>query len=541
VNEFTMTLGRNRKVRVQQNQNEKRYSIASAALGVLVAVAFIILPSVSASQSTTMFPDLEAGKRVYDETGTSLTNDQIADLEQQLDELLAVSADTIVYVRNLEATPNETLDQVEALQQAWVAETGVDQDNAVAILINRNPDDPNDARAGIYVGSTFDDGNVPPDEQRAIVDDALIPPLRDGDVYGSLAAGLTRLQSSIVNGPPQTRFERWSSSAADSWLPWAGLIAAITGFAGAAILFRRRQTVDIDDIKPTTTRPGDYSPALAGALATGGPQASALPATILQLATQNAIWIEMESEGSRWSKPTIQIRLVDQNQVQGDVQQLVWDQLSSKAESGVVSTKNLAKIAQNNQPLKQLLQNKMNEAGWTDPAATRNKSVLVIIVIIAVALAIFGFAVGMASGNWMPAIAVVALLVAALGAAAMSFTYSSLSRRGQEAAAPWNSYKEGLRQIAKDTSNPVDLDVVLPDAVAMNLGSKFDDRIKEAGEAGIRLRAFAADGSESSAIPIYLYVPIWASFSSSTGASGSSSGTVSAGGAGGGGGAAGST
>jgi uncharacterized membrane protein YgcG len=171
---------------------------------VAVAVAGLVPTSPSQAQGNDQFSNLEAGTRVYDETGSSLTTEQVAQIERQLEDLEAVDANVVVMVRALDATPEQTLEQVEALQQAWVAETGANQDNAVAILINRNPDDPNDARAGIYVGSFFDDGNVPRDEQEAIVTDALIPPLRDGDVFGSLMASLDRLETSIVEGPPQS-------------------------------------------------------------------------------------------------------------------------------------------------------------------------------------------------------------------------------------------------------------------------------------------------------------------------------------------------
>lgn len=268
----------------------------SALLAILIAIAAAGLASSTSglAQGAETFPTLETGTRVYDETGSSLSKEQIADLDRQIRELEDTGTNVIVYVRARDATPEETLDQVEALQQAWVAHTGTDQDTAVAMLVNRNPDDPNDARAGIYVGSTYDDGNVPRDEQEAIVNEALIPPLREGDVYGSFSAGLDRLERSIVNGPPQSAFEQWASDASDSWLPWVGIGTAIVGFAVALAVFRTRRTTNLPDPQPTMTRPGTLSPALAGALATGGPQASAVPATLLDLAARDALALEPE-------------------------------------------------------------------------------------------------------------------------------------------------------------------------------------------------------------------------------------------------------
>ncbi|MBW0093642.1 TPM domain-containing protein, partial [Pseudonocardia sp. KRD-188] len=208
---------------------------ALAVLGVLLAL--VLAAPAALAQEDDVFPGLEPGVRVYDETGSSLTPAQTADLQGRLDALRATGADAVVLVRALDASSDDTFDQVEALQQAWAARTGADQDTAVAILVNRNPDDPTDARAGVFVGRTFDDGNVPQDEQEAIVEDALIPPLRDGDVHGSLVAGIGRLSDSIRFGPPVSAAEQWAASASRSWLPTAAVVAALVALVGAVGLF----------------------------------------------------------------------------------------------------------------------------------------------------------------------------------------------------------------------------------------------------------------------------------------------------------------
>src|SRR5215203_4680974 len=81
-----------------------------AVLVLIAAVAGAIHPSGPAlAQEGDAFPLLEPGRRVYDETTTSLTPDQVADLEQRLNDLGAIGADAIVYVRAVDATPDETL------------------------------------------------------------------------------------------------------------------------------------------------------------------------------------------------------------------------------------------------------------------------------------------------------------------------------------------------------------------------------------------------------------------------------------------------
>ena len=161
-----------------------------------------LVPGKLHAQDGVGFTDLDPNQPVIDHTGSSLTPEQIGELESQVAALTDTGAEVVLLVRDLDATPVETLDQVEDLQQAWVAEAGSDQDVTIAVLINRNPDDPRDVRAGIYVGRTYNDGNIPEDEQVSIVEDVLIPPLRNGDVYASFSNTLARIQDDILYSPP---------------------------------------------------------------------------------------------------------------------------------------------------------------------------------------------------------------------------------------------------------------------------------------------------------------------------------------------------
>lgn len=495
-------------------------------LGVLHA-----LDSALAQQALT----LEPGIRVYDETGSSLTAQQIADIEQRLVNLKVTGPDAIVVVRNQMATPQETLDQVETLQQEWAAANGIDDDLAVAILINRNPDDPNDARAGIYVGSALDDGNVPESEQRAIVDDALIPPLREGDVYTSLVQGITRLESSYVIGPPQSAFDRWAEDASSTWLAPAGAaIAAVLG--GIAVWFyRKREVAPMLNLPPTTLRPDALHPAFGGALATGGPQASAIPATLLGLAERSYLAFEQESEGGVLSKATLQIRLHQDPPLSDEIDQVVWHELAIRSEDEIVASKHLQKIAADFKPVKRAIDAHLGGQGWTNPALTSARNWLVWIALIAVVLAIASVFITVVGGNWIGLIAPAALASVAVCAIWQYASFAPFTRTGQSAAAPWRAYRAGLGAALKEQATPLDLNAVLVDAVAMNLGSRAGKRVEAAQDAGVVLNAFSGAN-----IPAAF--PVWVAFNSTVAsASGSGSSTVSAGGAGGGGGAAGST
>ena len=86
-------------------------------------------PAVASDDST--FDSLTSQQHVYDDTGNSLSAGDKTDLRGRIRDLRdQTDADVVVYVRNLEANPKETLGQVEALQQAWVDTSGAKKDTA---------------------------------------------------------------------------------------------------------------------------------------------------------------------------------------------------------------------------------------------------------------------------------------------------------------------------------------------------------------------------------------------------------------------------
>lgn len=510
---------------------------------VIVVLLVLLSPTPAGARSPASFPELTADQRIYDATGTSLTEAQVADLQQRLRELQAAGADPVLYVRALDATAEETLDEVEALQQAWAGQTGAAQDTAVAVLVNRNPDDLRDARAGVFVGSTFQEGNVPEDEQRAIVEEALIPPLRDGDVHASLAAAVDRLTRSIREGPPRNAFEQWAEGAAGSWLPEAAVVVALVALGAAVAVFRRRSTSDRRPQPPTTVRPGQVSPALAGALVAGSPQASAVPATLLDLARRDALAVEPEREDGILREPTVQVRLLDGGAVDGEVEEALWAALEQRADGGVVAGEEIKELAGSPGPVVDAVERRMRTQGWLDPNARRSRAALGGIAAVAFALAVFALVAAAAGGSWWPmALGIVALGGLSVVALAFAGAYSRLSSAGQAAAVPWKAYRDGLeRALTGDALDlGLDLDAALPDLVAVGLGGKVKDRLEAASSSEQTLRAFdSTTGSEQQTLAAY--IPIWVAFTSTTSATTGATGTVSGGGAGGGGGAAGST
>lgn len=517
----------------------RSFVLVSGGLAAVVAVllALVVAAPAALAQEADAYPGLEPGVRVYDETGSSLTPAQAGDLQGRLDALRGTGADAVVLVRALDASSDDTFDQVEALQQAWAARTGADRDTAVAILVNRNPDDPQDARAGIFVGRTYEDGNVPRDEQEAIVEDALIPPLRDGDVHASLVAGVERLSDSIRFGPPVSASEQWSADASRNWLPTAATVAALAALAGAYGLFRGRRTTDRSPGKPTTRRPGDLPPAVVGALVAGGAPASPTPAILLDLATRGAIDIEPESDGGPFGSPTVRVRLRDESLLRDDVDRAVWTGLADRADGDVVDGKALTKVVGEPSAVRTALRARLAAEGWLDEAAGVPRAWIAGIAVLAWILLLAGFIVGaIGEAPWPVWVALGGLAVAALVATVLAVVYPSLSVRGQDAALPWIAYRDGLRAATKDEHAALDLDAVLADAVALDLAAGLKDRMESAAASGQVVRAFRAPGDPAQLAGF----PWWIAFTGTTTTFGGGT-TVSGGGAGGGGGAAGST
>lgn len=211
--------------------------------------------------------------------------------------------------------------------------------------------------------------------------------------------------------------------------------------------------------------------------------------------------------------------------------------MEKRAEHNVVSSKNLSKAAADSKEVRAAVGRRMQAEGWRNDDAKAKRIYLISIFIAAVAFAVFGAIVGIAAETGFTFVGVAALAALAVTALVFFGLYPTLSVRGQEAALPWRAYREGLKHAAKDEAATLDLNAVLADAVAMNLGSAMEKRLKAANESGEALSAFTSPQGRAFAATF----PWWVAFNSSVATSSGTGGVVSGGGAGGGGGAAGST
>ncbi len=269
--------------------------IGVLVVGLAVIAVAVIAILVDSDDAPPPFAGLSAEQRVYDDTRNSLSADdlttidaRIADIEQR------DNIEIVTYVRAWEASSDETLDQVADLQKQWAAAADVNEERSVAILINRNPGKTNDARAGIYAGEQLVDDLLTEDDQADIVEDALIPPLTQGDVAVSLLDRLGQIDTTLAGNATPDAFERWAASAGRTWVPWVSLGVTVLLSLYALLVFSRRVRGKVPKRQPTSVRPDDLAPAVGGALALGGAAATVLPATIIDLAGRGALVLEPE-------------------------------------------------------------------------------------------------------------------------------------------------------------------------------------------------------------------------------------------------------
>lgn len=485
------------------------------------------------------WPQFRAEDRVYDLTQESLTIQQIEELQARAVGLeQSLGADVVMVVRELDADPDDTLEQAEDLQSAWVEQTGAPEDTTVAVLINREPGSDDEARAGIVVGSTFEDGNVSTGELEDVVEDDLIPPLGEGDVAGSLFAGLGGFEGAArsegdTSGSP---WAREAGAGPTGWLVWVPVLVAL-GFLGLGLALRGDRHVprSVRKPAPSTSRPEDVTPpAIGAALAKGDVEAAGYTGTVLDLVRRGAIEMVPEPKGT-WGQEAAGIRLLDAGRVADPLGEQAWAALEARAQDGVVSGKDVGKVLADGSAHRQLTRDLLDRAGYRDPVAARRRTLLAVAGAGAAVVAVGVLVLAAFAESFWVLTGVGALLVVSVILFLWTVHVLPFTQEGLQVSGPWRAYLAGLQQAAPVASaqgveaSGVDLDQAFPDILALDLGSTWKGPLEEAEKAGIGLR-YLPDPALMS-FPIY---SIWLTQTTSTT-------TVSGTTVSGGGGAAGST
>src|ERR1700728_677246 len=196
-----------------------------AATALVVSAAFSAVFSIAAAQTLQPIPKLEA--RVTDVTGT-LTAGQQAELEQKLADFEARKGAQIAVLLVPTTQPEEIEQYSIRVTDAWKLGRKKVDDGALLIIAK------NDHALRIENGYGLE-GVLTDAASNRIIQDTMVPLLRQGQYYAAISAGLDQMMR-LIDGealPPPDR--TWQHQRA---LPWNALPFALFGFLIASSWLR---------------------------------------------------------------------------------------------------------------------------------------------------------------------------------------------------------------------------------------------------------------------------------------------------------------
>jgi uncharacterized membrane protein YgcG len=501
---------------------------------IVVLMLLLASPAIGATEYGEPVP----GQRVYDTTGL-LTADELAELEARAAAVEAAGAPVIVYLQARDASQRETEADARALMDAWDVQSAPGARDGVVLFFNLQPDNLRRGEVFIYAGEKhFDGGNLPQSELQRIIDEEMIPLLRADQTAAGIGAGLDAIAHALTYGPPPppppSRFERIAEDLTAGVFSIVNLVSSAIAALVFAIGLRRfrERPVAHGTATPTTMPPSTRPPAVAGALVDGHIMDRHLEATLIDLANRGALAIEPAGEKK------VQVRLLDRTLLRTPFEVALWEALEeSSAGAGLVTSKELRASRSKWSRAREELRKHLEHEGLyaPNPGSRRRPAYLAAAVgfLVTVIAAVLAGGAEQPLAGIGPSLLGIASLVTLILAASIRDT----TQFGEAEAVAWRGYKEGITSARNDLAAVLDLDEVLPYAVAFGVVDSLDDRLKEASDAGYQPAWFNATMQPGSSMGFY---PYWVGFHTAVSPPSSSSGGSVGGASAGGGGAGGS-
>lgn len=494
-----------------------------ASLAVLLPLLVFITANVAAQD----FGEPEPGRHVYDRAGV-LSSSEIADLEQRALAVEQAGAPVVVYLRARDATFEDTVNDARALMDDWDIQSTPGARDGLVILFNLEPGNLEHGDFAIVAGEAHVRSGVLDQDQLDRISDQMLELLRDGRIAEGIAIGLDAVARNLTAGPPPpSEFERAMSDFAGVPLNIIALAVAAGLGLFAAQRWRSRPAT-IAPIVPTTQVPAELPPALAGALARGRIEDAQLEAAILDLAQRGALAIEPAG------RKRVQIRLLDSSLIEHPFERAVWDALMAEAvDGGLVPSDRLRRVRGRWEAARAALRAELEARGWFDPAARARRRPLYLAGLAGIVLAFLALLPVLVGQQPWGAIGIALLGGTGMMAIALGAGLRETTTEGEAAAVPWRGYLAGLEAARRDPNLELNLDQVVPYAVAMQAGGALDKRLKEASERGYAPAWLGRTlGSEAWEGGFY---PYWAAFHASVspatgGGTAASSGSAASGG-----------
>lgn len=495
----------------------------------IVISALFASPSLAQTDYGTPIPE----QSVYDRAGV-LTRDQLDELEAKARAVHDAGAPMVVYLRARDASESETQADARRLMDAWDVQSSPGAHDGLVIFFNLEPDDLQHGRVALYAGEQHANGNLPQRELNRIIDDEMVPLLRDGELFAGIVAGLDAVARDLVSGPPPppepSVLQKAAKRVSDGPLSLVTLLSVVGAAIVGWVVSRgyRSSTRPATVLAATTVLPDRMSPATVGALLKGRVSDAQLEATILDLARRGALAIEPAD------KRKAQVRLIDASIARGGVEREVWSVLEARADADrVVSGRDLARVRGGWGAAREALRRDLLERGWYDPTAGQRRKPLYLVSVgallagaVILVIAILGESPwGFVGFGLLEVVGIAGLLIA--------YSIPDTTPAGEEAVTLWRSYLAGIKGARRDRALDanLDLDEAMPYAVAAGGAGALNNRLKEASKEGYApawlgpsLRADQWSGG---------FYPYWVAFHGSvTPSSSGSSSSASSGGAG---------
>jgi uncharacterized protein len=207
-----------------------------AATALVVSAAFSVASGIAAAQALQPIPKLES--RVTDVTGT-LTAGQQAELEQKLADFEARKGAQIAVLLVPTTQPEEIEQYSIRVAEAWKLGRKKVDDGALLILAK------DDHKLRIENGYGLE-GVLTDAASNRIIEDTMVPLLRQGQYYAAIGAGVDQMMA-LIDGeqlPPPDRTWQHHSARNLNFLPFllvavlfgSSILRSIFGRAGGAVL-----------------------------------------------------------------------------------------------------------------------------------------------------------------------------------------------------------------------------------------------------------------------------------------------------------------
>jgi len=208
-----------------------------AATALVVSAAFSAVFSIAAAQALQPIPKLES--RVTDVTGT-LTAGQQAELEQKLADFEARKGAQIAVLLVPSTQPEEIEQYSIRVAEAWKLGRKKVDDGALLILAK------DDHKLRIENGYGLE-GVLTDAASNRIIEDTMVPLLRQGQYYAAIGAGVDQMMA-LIDGeqlpPPDRTWQHHNNARNLNFLPFllvavlfgSSILRSIFGRAGGAVL-----------------------------------------------------------------------------------------------------------------------------------------------------------------------------------------------------------------------------------------------------------------------------------------------------------------